>query len=382
MRVNQTTPDTVYHTFYGISLRRSDDGGQTWKDAITGINTTDANPGDFGLVRPTGDQSAFYIPYHLDPLNQSRVILGTDHIYESLNNGDLFAPIATPDTAGFDTAGRVVDTIGVVGSTIYAEAGGRIFVTTNDGVTWADVSIPGVINYLPDFYVDPSNPQDVIVVKGSFDDSDIGKVFRSTNGGTTWSNITGNLPNIPFNAVKLDKKSGVLYVGGDDGVYATSNFGASWSRLGTNMPTVQVVDLDLVNKTGILAAGTHGRGMWTLALSTVVARPNVSTTVALARSTANANSAQVTLTLSNGTYAGAPAGTGGTDALNATVTKITLNGVPGVVAPASVGVIPAFGKAAPVTFTFPGVASGAGALRFSGTYTGGIFGGSLHVAIP
>lgn len=383
VRVNQTNPNTVYHTFYGISLRRSDDAGQTWNDAVTGINLTDPSPGggNFGLVDPDyRDPSAFYIPYQLDPLNQSRVILGTDHVYESLNNGDLFAPIGTPKVAGFNPSGAVVDTLGVVGQTIYAEAGKKLFMTADGGATWSDVSIPGVSAFFSDIYVNPSNPQDVITVKPSFDDSDVGKVFRSTNGGAAWNDITGNLPDIPFNAVKLDKKSGVLYVGGDDGVYATSNFGGTWSRPSGGLPTVQVVNLDLMNKTGILAAATHGRGMWTLPLSAVVAAPNVTTAVALARPTTGV--AQVTLTLSNGTYAGAPAGTGAADALNAVVTKITLNGVSGIAAPATVGVVPAFGKAAPVTFTFPGVSSGTRALRFSGTYTGGSFGGSLRVAVP
>ena len=273
VRLDQSSPSTIYHEYYGISLERSDDGGQNWIDLSqnNGINPYDPQP-------PDGeDPSAFYVPYKLDPSNQSRIIYASDHVYESLTKGDnlydsggrLLAPgftaIGTPGVAGYNPNDNIVGALGVYGSTIYALAGGSLYATFNDGALWADRSIPGNPR-LGDIYVNPNNPQDVFAVKNSFGG---GKVFRSTNGGQNWNDITGSLPDEPFNAIQMDTKTGVLYIGGDDGVFSSANYGVSWNRLNTGttgLPTVQVVDLALVDATGLLGVGTHGRGMWTLPL--------------------------------------------------------------------------------------------------------------------
>ena len=277
VRVDQSNPNTVYHTFYGISLRRSDDAGATWQDAVNGINLNDLNPGDPVYQ---DDPSSFYIPYKLDPLNQKRIILGTDHVYESLNKGDLFTPIGIPGTNGFNPNDLIVSTLAVYGKTIYAAVGdpigggtGALYVTNDDGQTWTDVSVPGVENLWNDIYVNPSNTKDVYLARPLFNDFAAGKIFRSTNGGQTWNDISANLPDEPFNAINQDKRSGVLYAGGDDGVYASTNYGASWTQLYQALPNVQIVNLEINDKTGILAAGTHGRGAWTFPLSQTKAKP-------------------------------------------------------------------------------------------------------------
>ena len=278
VRLDQSNPNTVYHEYYGISLERSDDGGQNWIDLSqnNGINPYDPQP-------PDGeDPAAFYVPYKLDPANQSRIIYASDHVYESLTKGDnqydssgnLLAPgftaIGTPGVAGYNPNDNIVSTLGVYGSTIYVLAGSSLYATFNDGTLWADRSIPGNPS-LGDIYVNPGNPQGVFAVKNSFGG---GKVFRSTNGGQNWNDITGNLPDEPFNAIQMDTKTGILYVGGDDGVFSSADYGVSWSRLNTgttSLPTVQVADLALVGATGLLGVGTHGRGMWTMPLLTVSA---------------------------------------------------------------------------------------------------------------
>ena len=375
-RVDQSHPQTIYHEYYGISLERSDDGGMTWNGATTGINPNDPQPPD------GSNPAAFYVPYKLDPANQSRVIYGTDHVYESLDKADNFTAIGTPKVNGFNPGDGIVSTLGVAGPTsyapgaIYASAKGSLYATFNDGAVWTDVSIPGLGANLSDIYVNPLNPADVIASKGSFGG---GKVFRSTNGGKAWADISSGLPDEPFNAVLVDKKSGTLYAGGDDAVYFSSNFGGSWSKLSTGLPTVQVVDLALSNATGILGAGTHGRGLWTFPLSSVVARPNIAFHTAFTRS---GGLLHLTLTLTNAGTAGNAVGVGAADAFHAVLTHVTVNGVSGVTSAGPIAVVPAYGQAAPVIYTFPGVKSGAGVLKVGGTYTGGSFGGTARVSVP
>src|SRR5262249_36175994 len=78
-RVDTANPQTVYHEFFGISLERSDDGGDTWTAKTAGI---------------TGN-SNFYIPYVLDPSNPTRLILGTSRVFETTDRGDSWTPLST-----------------------------------------------------------------------------------------------------------------------------------------------------------------------------------------------------------------------------------------------------------------------------------------------
>ena len=51
-------------------------------------------------------------------------------------------------------------------------------------------------------------------------------VFQSTDGGTTWTDVSGDLPVIPANAVVADPSSATtFYVATDGGVYRTTDFG-------------------------------------------------------------------------------------------------------------------------------------------------------------
>ena len=413
--VDATNSQTVYQEFYGISLERSDDGGQTFNPIYHGINTLDNSPsfGEVGTLNGRTDPSPFYVPYKLDPLNQSRIVFGTNNIYFSPDRGGsvVVPPGADPNTYiagdfvkigisgpngnGFAPnapAGASVDALGVAGATIYAEIGTHVFATFDNGVTWSDRSIPATLyvpptqnppntgqagNALSEFYVNPGNSLDVYATKPAFDDNSIGKIFRSTDGGLNWKDISGNLPDIPFNSVRLDRKSGTLYVAGDDGVYFSTNYGGSWGRIGGSLPTVQVVDLDVSNPTGLLGAGTHGRGLWTTPLSPVIARPNLKLVPTVTRLSASV--VQVKFALSNFGSPYLPAGIGNGDALN-TALNVTLNGKG--TSPVTLGPVPAYGSSQSATATFTNVPAGYASLHYSGTYTGSSFIGTLRVRVP
>ena len=70
---------------------------------------------------------------------------------------------------------------------------------------------------------------------------------------------------MPANSVQLDASyPGTLYVGTDVGPFVTYNGGASWQPLGSGFPTVEIWQLNLDPANRNLAAGTHGRGAWTM----------------------------------------------------------------------------------------------------------------------
>jgi hypothetical protein len=91
-----------------------------------------------------------------------------------------------------------------------------------------------------------------------------GHVFVSRNGlgAATWTNISGDLPDIPANAIAVDG-TGAVYVGTDIGVFRTTDGGAHWTQLNNGLPNVAVFGLAM-DRTGKLVAATHGRGMFEL----------------------------------------------------------------------------------------------------------------------
>ncbi len=253
VRVDPNNPMIVYHTFFRVMgsvsfIERSNDGGVTWTDISTGVNPT--------------DNSDFYPPYQIDQSNPNRLILGTDHVYETLDQGATWSIIGTPGTAGLTTTGSIA-AIGLSQSapnTIYvADDAGNVFVTNNDGTSWTQINLPGAAQSVNQLVVDPTNSNSVYAVRDIFGP---GKVFHSTDGGASWTDISGNLPDLPTYALALDPTNNILYAGNDNGVFASNNGGASWSVFGTGLPNAQVRELEYNASLGILAAGTHGRSMW------------------------------------------------------------------------------------------------------------------------
>jgi photosystem II stability/assembly factor-like uncharacterized protein len=257
VRVDPLNTNTVYSERFGISLRRSDDGGMT-----STVKTA-------GLV----GNANFYVPYVLDPAAPERLLLGTDRVFESHDRGDSWTAISAPMTDGWTTSAPVDAVAPAPGrdSTIYATAGGQIFVTIDHGMSWTAGGI-GRNDRFNDVIAEPVETTDFVAyaVSNRFDaGGNVGHVFRTTDRGQTWTDISGNLPDLPTWSISVDPggsaltiNDDTLYVGTDDGVYASTNQGAAWARLGDGLPRAQVRLVEWSFELGVVAAGTHGRGLW------------------------------------------------------------------------------------------------------------------------
>src|SRR5262249_41817919 len=146
-------------------------------------------------------------------------------------------------------------------STGFENSGGFVMVTHNDGATWQQFQVPGLIDWFGQMAVDPTNPQVAYLVRAAFTSGPGGHVFKTTNGGQTWTDISVNLPNIPTNAILIDPRTGTIYVGTDTGIYDTSDGGNTWSKFTDGLPNARVTDLVLNTTTNILAAATFRRGV-------------------------------------------------------------------------------------------------------------------------
>lgn len=125
--------------------------------------------------------------------------------------------------------------------------------------------------YITDIGLDRSNTQRALVTFSGFSSTTAttpGHVFLTTNRGTSWSDISSNLPDVPVNSVAIHPTSGnTIYIGTDLGVFQTTNNGGSWERLGNGMPRVAALMVRYHAATNTLYAATHGRGVYRLTTS-------------------------------------------------------------------------------------------------------------------
>jgi MBG domain (YGX type)/Bacterial Ig-like domain (group 3) len=272
VRVDPSSPQTIYHTYTGNSIERSDDGGQTWADVSNGLSG--ATP--------------IYPFFTLDPNNSSHVLFGTDRVYLSTNKGAKWTAVSAPNTSGWNDASAVtaIAAAPTDSNTIYAAtSSGHVFATTNGGATWSARDVPNVIP--SSLAVDPANSH--VVYATSVDSRG---VVRSTDGGVTWQNISFAFGAQHVWCIAADRQNGVtkLYVGADNGVYVTSDTGTVfWSRYGTGMPNVVVTGLEINHNLDLLAAATLGRGTWEISLPPVVTNTNDSGPGSLRQAILDAN---------------------------------------------------------------------------------------------
>jgi len=283
--ISQTTGSPVgsrwYHTYAGgASFERSDNSGVSWADKSAGISAL------FG--------ADFYPPFLVDPANGDHVLYGTDVLNETTTAGDSWSQIGVPGSANFNNNATPVDSIALGGGGanpvyIYAATGGdgapssQIFVTTNDGGTWAERDT-GISGHVHEIDVDPNDitGQTAYAVINTFGGGS-GQVFKTTNGGGSWTNISGNLPQIPVWSLKVDTDANhTVYVSTETaGVFSSTSPYSTWTTFGTGLPNAEGKDLELNRSLHILAVGTHGRGAWeVLTSSQAAAVTNVTSSTA------------------------------------------------------------------------------------------------------
>ena len=88
----------------------------------------------------------------------------------------------------------------------------------------------------------------------------------SDDAGKHWTNITGNLPDAPGDALVIAR--GQLALATDVGMFvAQQSKPRVWQRLGAGLPHSSVNDVTIGPDGRTLVAATHGRGIWTYRLS-------------------------------------------------------------------------------------------------------------------
>lgn len=252
--IDPTNYNIIYTTYVNGQLYRSLDGwtADQYYDIRANI------PG-----APDGDWVA---PYVLDPNNSSTIVAGYKEVYRSTNRGDNWTQISSGMTGGNNL--HCIAVAKGNSSVIYTSRDDIFYRTTNMGTNWTTLTVPNG-ERITSITIDPNNSSTVYITRSGYNAGN--KVFKSTNGGTSWTNITGTLPNVPFNGsvyYEASTNEGV-FIGGDRGVYYRNSTMSDWVLWGNGLPNTSVTDLEIYKAGKKLRISTFGRGLWELDIADV-----------------------------------------------------------------------------------------------------------------
>jgi hypothetical protein len=240
--VNQLSPNTVYHSYFNVTLERSDNKGDTW----TGL-------------APPSVPSLFYPPVEVFG---STVAIGATSLVVTRTGGPPWTTVALGLSANeFASAMRDID----ANTILVGTTAGRMLKLSWSGAAWNKTQLTSPApRYISCIAVDPANPQRFWVAISQVGG---GLVFRSDNAGASWVNCTAGLPNIPMNAVVVDPANFKrVWVAADVGVYQTVDLGSSWASFSNGLPNAMAADLIFHKQDRMLVCATRNRGVWVMSV--------------------------------------------------------------------------------------------------------------------
>ena len=264
--INPQDPSVMFTTYIFGTIWR-------WKNNAASIEKTIGTNTIFG-ESDSAPNSNFIAPFTGNGVD-STIYFGTYKLFLSKDLGDTWTkPAGDFDlTKGiFPTGGRdIISVIGVAKSNtnvIYTGSNaGRAMMSSDAGKTWTDVSNGLPNRFIKSINAEKTNPAVAYLTVSGYGS---GHVFKTTNFGASWQDVSGNLPDIPTNALLIDDRdSAVIYVGTDIGVFRSVVGGSNWQSFNDGMPPVVVMAF-ASHSSGIIQAATYGRGVYELGAGSTV----------------------------------------------------------------------------------------------------------------
>jgi len=243
--VNQLNPNEIYHSYYDVSLERSNDKGNNWV-----------------ALNPPSMTSLFYPPVGV--YGRTVCIGGVSLIIT--RNG---APPWTTISLGLQpndvaTAIRMFDADTIYIGTQFGQLSKASW-TSGSWVT-SPLASP-FMGYISSVGLDPLDPQRLWVTSTQVGIGNA-SVSRSDDGGRTWISSAVGLPPIPKNSVVVDATdSNRVWVATDIGVHQSLDMGASWAPFSNGLPNVLAADLMFHRQDRKLICGTRSRGVWAVPIA-------------------------------------------------------------------------------------------------------------------
>jgi photosystem II stability/assembly factor-like uncharacterized protein len=218
-------------------------------------------------------------PAELSYHNQDIVYMGSQYVYQSLDQGNTWTTIS-PDLTKNQKSGNVpFATLSVVEEsplefgTLYAGSDdGNVWITRNNGGSWTSLNAG-----LPqDRWVSSISPSKYkegrvyITLNGYRYDEFNTYVYQSEDYGKTWKSIKSNLPEEATNIIIEDpQKPNILYLGTDHGLYVSTDEGNNWNLFQGEIPNVAIYDMVIQERENHLVIGSHGRSVYVVDLKQI-----------------------------------------------------------------------------------------------------------------
>ncbi len=230
-------------------------------------------------------------PMETSPFEPGTVYYGSQYLHRSRDGGvtwERISPDLTahpPDTQGASGEPITRDATGEeIYSTLYTirespvqkgviwtgSNDGPIFVTRDDGKTWANVTPKGLEPGGRVQNIEPS-PHRAGTAYAAIYRYLLGDfapyIYRTDDYGKTWTRLTDGKNGIgadePTRVVREDpKRPKLLYAGTEWGMYLSLDDGAHWQSFQQNLPATPITDIKLAHNDLVLS--TQGRGFWIL----------------------------------------------------------------------------------------------------------------------
>ncbi len=328
--IDHTTPTTMYCSFgsTNIGISKSANGGLSFP--------TDVSVPSAGA----GDRASFIPPLAMDPVTATTIFAGTQRLWRTTDGGATWAvQSASGDLTGGGTAKitKIAIAPSLVSTIMVITSDGLVKRSTDSGVTFANVTaapLPG--RFGTTVVIHPTDPLTAYVGFSGFNDGTPGTpghIFKTTDGGATWTDVTGNLPDTPVNAIAIRPDAPTeIYAGTDVGTFLNTNgatavrigdvpeqrarsFGASadaaivgvpsaattWTKMSNGLPNAAVIDIQTNATTNLLAIATYGRSVFTAALNNTGSTPPTFAKAFAPASIISGGTSTLTFTINNTT---------------------------------------------------------------------------------
>ncbi len=265
------------------------------------VSYSPSTPGSWlpisGPMERSGERSPFYAALLTDPVTEGTVFAGWQSVWRSTDRGgnrdDLprtggdFAPMGPKltDLALGDRDGGAISTLArTTGDTTTlwaATSMGRVFVSKNATAPAASVTFTRIdddstaspTRFPSAIEVDPADVNHAWVSYAGYNantPTTPGHLFEvrfnPATGTSTWADRSYDLGDVPLRDMTYDPLLGDIYASGDWGVLRLPGGATSWMDAGSALPQVATYNLSIEPEARVLYAGTHGRGVYTLAL--------------------------------------------------------------------------------------------------------------------
>ena len=227
-------------------------GGESWQLMSPDLTIKS------GATAPTNMPNAGHEPVDFDP------VAGADGDADMGFGGD-------PDDKDFQgpRLGGAISTLApspMQASVIWAGTSNGLIQRTQDGgLSWQNVSPPGLTGFSPIIIIEPSH----FDVNSAYAVVDVARdtnpyIYRTRDAGKTWQKITDGLPaDWVARVVREDPvRKGLLYAGTENAVYVSFDEGDHWQSLQLNLPATDMRDLAVHGDDLVVA--TYGRALWVL----------------------------------------------------------------------------------------------------------------------